>query len=242
MPPTDTWGVQRRLHALGYSLTIDGIPGRETIRTVKLFQAKAGLVVDGLAGPKTIAALNAAVAVAPGMPQLDEINVTPPWIDNVRQRLGLQEHRDDKTLRAYLDSDGSTVGDPALIPWCGDLVQTALALTLPEEELPANPFYAINWAGWGLQVPQGQVLKGAIGTKKRFDNNGHMVGGHVFFVIGHDATNFHALGGNQNNSISIALIAKAKLNGSLRWPKTWPMPARGLPQTTIDATINASEA
>ena len=239
---TDTWGVQRRLVAAGYPVTVDGVPGRETIAAVRAFQAKAGLVVDGIAGPKTVAALNAAVPVSPALPQLDAGDIVPPWIENIRQRIGLQERRDNKALRQYLDSDGSTIGDPAKIPWCGDLVQTGFALTLPAEVLPANPFYALNWADWGVPVPKGMVPLGAVGTKKRVDDHGHLVGGHVFEVVGHDETHFHALGGNQSNSIAIVLIAKGKLNGSLRWPKTYPLPTRGLPLTTIDATINASEA
>lgn len=237
---TSTLDIQRRLAALGYSPgPSDGIPGRRTIAAVKSFQARHGLTIDGIVGPWTLKALNQ--ATAPNVPELGN-DIVPPWIENLRQYIGLQEKRDNKKLRDYLDSDGSTVGDPAKIPWCGDGVQTPLALTLPEEVLPANPYYALNWDDFGVPVPDGMIPLGAIGTKARHDEHGKLVGGHVFFIVGHDATHFHALGANQSNSICIVLIRKSDLHGTLRWPSTYPLPTRGLPPTTIDATIDASEA
>lgn len=45
--------MQMLLSKDGFSLAIDGIFGNETLRTVKAFQKKHNLVVDGIAGPKT---------------------------------------------------------------------------------------------------------------------------------------------------------------------------------------------
>lgn len=51
--------IQAALNARGFGpLVVDGINGPKTIAAVKAFQAKAGLVVDGIAGPKTVAALS----------------------------------------------------------------------------------------------------------------------------------------------------------------------------------------
>jgi uncharacterized protein (TIGR02594 family) len=233
---TNTLDIQRRLLALGYDPgPTDGVLGRRTIRAIRAFQLDAGLEKDGVAGPKTVAAMNEHGGISPAHPALSK-EITPPWIENVERVIGLQEKRDNKQLRDYLDSDGETVGDPARIPWCGDTIQTPLALTLPDEALPANPYYALNWAEWGVEVPHGMVPLGAVGTKARKG------GGHVFFIVGHDATYFHALGGNQSNSICIVKIRKSDLHGTLRWPSTYPLPTRSLPETTIEATINASEA
>jgi hypothetical protein len=49
--------LQQRLKAAGILVSIDGWYGPATETAVKLFQQQAGLVVDGQAGPKTIAAL-----------------------------------------------------------------------------------------------------------------------------------------------------------------------------------------
>lgn len=64
---TDAAWVQRSLNALrggGTPLIVDDNYGRDTSRAVKSFQQKHGLVADGLAGPKTIAAIKDALAAA----------------------------------------------------------------------------------------------------------------------------------------------------------------------------------
>lgn len=50
--------IQTKLKRWGYySGSIDGIYGSKTVRAVKYFQRKNGLTVDGVAGPKTLAAM-----------------------------------------------------------------------------------------------------------------------------------------------------------------------------------------
>lgn len=53
----DVAALQRRLSANGHTLIADGIFGAATEAAVKAFQAAAGLMVDGIAGSKTRAAL-----------------------------------------------------------------------------------------------------------------------------------------------------------------------------------------
>ena len=47
-------------------------------------------------------------------------------------------------------------------------------------------------------------------------------GGHVGFYVGEDGTHYHVLGGNQDDAVSIAKIAKSRLVAS-RWPKGVPV-------------------
>ncbi|WP_419961863.1 peptidoglycan DD-metalloendopeptidase family protein [Psychrobacillus sp. BM2] len=49
--------VQKLLNTVGYKLVIDGIEGPLTIAAIKDFQKKKGITVDGIVGPKTLAAL-----------------------------------------------------------------------------------------------------------------------------------------------------------------------------------------
>lgn len=50
--------IQDKLYKWGYyKKIVDGDYGYETYRAVKLFQSKNGLQIDGIAGPKTLAAL-----------------------------------------------------------------------------------------------------------------------------------------------------------------------------------------
>lgn len=50
--------IQTKLKRWGYYTgNIDGIYGTQTLNAVKYFQRKNGLAVDGIAGPKTLAAM-----------------------------------------------------------------------------------------------------------------------------------------------------------------------------------------
>lgn len=51
--------LQRSLLALGFSVSVDGHYGKETFAAVKAFQTVVGLTVDGKAGAKTLAKLEA---------------------------------------------------------------------------------------------------------------------------------------------------------------------------------------
>lgn len=57
--------VQTRLNAYGENLVVDGIEGPATLAAIKDFQGKHSLTVDGIVGPKTWAALSQAIVVAP---------------------------------------------------------------------------------------------------------------------------------------------------------------------------------
>lgn len=231
----DTKAIQLRLAELGYNPgPADGIMGRRTIAAVTTFQRARGLDIryPGTIGPKTIKALNEG---APLSKKIDASDILfPPWYIEARRKLGLREKADNKELRDYLKSDGATLGDPAKNPWCGDLMETVIALTLPTEPMIANPYWALNWTKFGQ--PIGIVALGAIAP---FSRPG---GGHIGQVVGHDAHHFHILGGNQSNAITVAKLAKGRLSGSLRWPTTYPLPTAELPFTTLDATISTNEA
>lgn len=231
----DTKALQKRLIALGYSVGpagADGVMGRNTIAAITRFQADQGLPIKypGTVGPITIAALNV------GTDKTTAIGgeVLPPWFVEARRKIGLQEKLNNKTLREYLKSDGSTLGDPAKLPWCGDFIETVIALTLPNEPMVDNPYYALNWRKFG--VPIETVALGALAP---FQRTG---GGHIGIIVGHDKTHFHVLGGNQSNAITIVRIDKDRLSGPLRWPLTYPLPTKALPFSTIDATISTNEA
>lgn len=136
----DTTAVQRALVALGYnSGGIDGIAGAKTREAVKAFQLDHGLTIDGLAGPKTREGLQLALLNAGKPFSVPRGAVPPPWYEELLRRKGLHEVRDRSKLMAWLRSDGKTLGDPAKLPWCGDAIQTCLALTLPDEPQPVNP-------------------------------------------------------------------------------------------------------
>ena len=229
--------VQQRLMELGYDVGTsgaDGVAGRMTIAAIAQFQKDQGLAIQypGTLGPKTLLALRLTDQA------FKQADLTPPWVIEAKRKLGLHETLNNAELRKYLKSDGQTLGDPSKLPWCGDLIETVIALTLPKEVLPNNPYWAKNWLNFGISVNPDRPVMGAIGVVSRDG------GGHVFIVVGHDKTYFHALGGNQANTISIVKIAKSRMTngGGMRFPKTYPLPGSPLPYSVFDGRITVNEA
>lgn len=63
-PPSLEW-VQLELNALGFAptpLIVDGLDGNSTRAAIEAFQRRAGISVDGVAGPQTVAAIQKALA------------------------------------------------------------------------------------------------------------------------------------------------------------------------------------
>ncbi len=208
--------MQRRLTGLGLDPgPLDGAWGPRTRAALVRFQREGGLEPDGVPGPRSIAALrsddDAETPVA----------AEPVWLQEGRRRLGLREA--DPRLKAFLASDGRTLGDPARSPWCGDFVETCLRVALPGEAVPANPYLARNWLRFGRSCAE--PLVGAVAVFWRGVRTGSS--GHVGFVVGADRRFVSTLGGNQSNAVTIARIARSRLLG-LRWPNT-AAPARAAP-------------
>jgi uncharacterized protein (TIGR02594 family) len=158
-----------------------------------------------------------------------------PWIVEGKKPFGWHETRDNAKLRAWLRSDGKTLGDPKALPWCGDYVETAIKNSIPNEPFPGdlgkNPYWARNWALLGVATPP------VYGCILVFQRDG---GGHVGFAVGEDATDYYVLGGNQSDSVNIARLAKTRMVAS-RWPATFKNPNRALPKlqpTNIPRTTN----
>src|SRR5690606_38980162 len=181
-----------------------------TRRAIMAFEAAHGLKADGVADDAFLRLLLE-----------DAGGGWLPWLAEAERRKGLHERRDGAKLAAFLRSDGATLGDPTALPWCGDFVETCMALALPEEPLPANPYLARNWLSFG--VPCAPV-RGAVLVFWRGSPKGSA--GHVGFHAGEDAEAFHVLGGNQSDSVSMARIAKARLLGA-RWPRSVALPKPG---------------
>lgn len=186
--------------------------------------------IDGVEGPKTRAA-----AYAFSKP----VGVELPWMKEAEKVMGLHEVMDDEELRAWLRKDGSTLGDPAKLPWCGDFVETAIKLALPKEKVPTNPYLARNWAGWGEDATR---RYGAVIVFWRDRREGTQ--GHVGFATAIDEARglVEVLGGNQGNEVSRAWLGMDRI---LAWraPKGWAskMPLIGA-RSSGGAAISTNEA
>jgi uncharacterized protein (TIGR02594 family) len=240
MPNANVLKVQKRLKELGYQVgPIDGIRGRKVITAVKQFQHNNGLVADGLVGRNTYAAMFAQPNQAVLQPVID-FDATP-WMESAYSVMGLHESRNKSRLMRWLASDGDALGDIEKNPWCGDFVQTAIALTMPEEPIPTNPYLALNWAKFGIPVKPtyGAVLSMWRGSPDSWK-------GHVAFAIGvnESGTAYRIVGGNQKNRVSETWIAsnRVRKNGC-RWPSTALPPKGDLPvMNSKGAVLSTNEA
>lgn len=182
--------------------------------------------IDGIRGPKTIQAVRDWIT-----PTAQPTGRVPPWISEVLSVFGLHETRDKEALSKWLRSDGKFLGDPSALPWCGDLVETAIKRAIPGEPflgaLGENPYWALNWKTFGVPVRPTQYCVGV------WDRPG--AGAHVGFLLGEDKTHHHVLGGNQDNKVGVVRIEKSRLfiDGT-RWPKTYKLPSIYLPQLSAE--------
>jgi uncharacterized protein (TIGR02594 family) len=197
---------------------------------IKEWQRIIGVDDDGVFGPNTLKASKGAFGLHEVVPN------DPPWIYEGRKVIGLHEVRDNYVLRTWLYSDGSRLGDPAQLPWCGDFAETAMKRGLPGEVftgvMKENPYYAQNWAYFGVET---QPVYGCVVVFKRPG------GGHVGFAVGQDNLNYMVLGGNQGDKVSVVPVPKARCIAT-RWPSSYANPKVPLPFIKSDQLPSMNEA
>lgn len=221
----DEWLIFRLKYHGAYEGVNDGVHGRAVIIALQRFQRSAGIRVTGIADDATVAALRAdrpsgEPGTGPAIP------AEPVWLREARRFMGLKEIaglKSNATIMGWAQRFGGWIASFYTnddIAWCGLFVGHVVAVTLPREKLPTNPLGALQWAKFGRE------LNGpALGAILVFRRDG---GGHVGFYLGETATHYRVLGGNQNNSVSITLIAKDRLvTSGIRWPTTGEQPALG---------------
>lgn len=136
--------------------------------------------------------------------------IDPPWLQNARKHIGLQEIPGKETapaIRKWLIELKAWWTDDET-PWCG--VYVAHALSAANIKLPAAWYRAKAWLDWGITIHEPKF-----GCIVVFERKG---GGHVGFVVGQDtAGRLMVLGGNQSNRVSVAPFDRARVAG-YRWP------------------------
>lgn len=140
-----------------------------------------------------------------------------PWINEMSRYLGMHEVRDNGVLTTWLKGGDAYLGDPAVFPWCGDAVETALKTSLGlsmwknsmHPALQQNLFWALNWKFFGKACPYNTFGAVAVFSRKG--------GGHVGFVMAVDEDRQRLLirGGNQSNTVSDAWMEMDGANTKL---------------------------
>jgi uncharacterized protein (TIGR02594 family) len=201
---------------------IDGIRGKKTELAILTFNAKYGFPPVASLTESGLKILRLTTTAIPEPLAL-------PWLNEVGQYMGLHEVKDKKKLAAWLRFGGS-VGDPSKLPWCADLVETAIKKTLPDEpftgKLKINPYYSLNWLEFGIPTT---MCYGCIAI---FVRPG---GGHIGFVIGYDPKRkrYRLRNGNVSDKVCDSWLDASRCKG-LRWPVTYTGPR--LPVPIMDST------
>ncbi len=202
--------IQQALIAKGYAPgEVDGVWGRRSIAAVRAFQEKTGLVVDGIVGPETAAALFSDTAEAPS-------GVLLPWLAEAENLIGTSEAQGAKNSPVILDwADSLDIhyGSDD-VPWCGLFVAHCIGATMQDEVLPSNPLGARQWERFGDPT---EPRLGAVMVFWRESRSGDK--GHVGFYTGEDDDAYRILGGNQGDKVCMTWIARNRLLKA-RWPRT----------------------
>lgn len=164
--------------------------------------------------------------------------LTVDWMTYARSLIGVREipgAKHSPTIMGWAKKLGARVlgivyaGDS--VPWCGLYaahVMDHVGITPPPVAVRASA-----WSTWGRGL-----LNPRPGCILTFTREG---GGHVGFFVGHDRDNFHVLGGNQKNAVSIVPIAKSRLS-AMRWPHGVFLPTYvPMPHSKINETASQNE-
>lgn len=150
--------------------------------------------------------------------------------------------KDSPTILAWADEVGfEKVYRHDATAWCG----LFMMVCSKRAGFPFNPkgngLYALNWRSAGV-AREGVGLLGDLGIWERRDRAGKLIGGHVGFIIGDDGTNYHVLGGNQSDRVS---IVKKPMKGCMArhyaWRKAQPANVRRVRLAASGAPISTKE-
>lgn len=214
--------VQKALIAAGFNPgSPDGVMGPRTRAAIMAFQRAKGLEVDSIVGPVTFAALFGKTQKPAKADTAIPLHM--PWLIEAARHVGLKEGvgkaNNNKIIMDWADGLDVTFPNDET-PWCGLYVGHCVGSALPDDPLPNGLLGARKWLNYGMTcTPQlGSVL---VFWRESIED----WRGHVGFYWAEDKDNFHVLGGNQSNKVSIMRVAKNRLLGA-RWPAS--LPTRGI--------------
>lgn len=159
-----------------------------------------------------------------------------PWMNTAYSRLGVKETpgpRNNATIMQWAEVTGlRKVYTADSIPWCGLFV--AFIMAQNGLEPVKDPLWAQNWNKYGTKLSEP-----AFGAIMVFVRDG---GGHVGFYVSEDDYNYHILGGNQSDMVSITKVSKSRCIG-YRWPPGMDkFYEKGRIRRTLSGTVSSNEA
>lgn len=144
--------------------------------------------------------------------------ILPPWYVIARKELGVQEIRgavhNPRIGEYHKSCKGGDIADDETA-WCSSFANWCMLRAGITGSTKRN---ARSWLTWGVELKQPRP--GCVAVFWR--DNPKSVKGHVGFYVSAQGTSILVLGGNQNNAVSVAPYARARLL-SYRWPSEVPV-------------------
>lgn len=191
---------------------IDGIPGPSTDRAMIAFKKSVGLRPRAFYGKITEAALFGPIEPGSVSKPVYRAGTIPPLAKPFLRRMGWEEHRDRHSLIAWFKKYGKYLGDPRKNPWCAEGQENSCLEMFPDEPVPDNPFWARNWAHWGVDA--GGPVIGSVGTIGWSNGSGHVgVVADVRVNSSNVVTHVKLLGCNQGNRIKYSWFPMSTRKG-----------------------------
>lgn len=133
----------------------------------------------------------------------------PKWLEIASHELGVAEiagiDSNKRILQYHSETSLKATSDE--IPWCSSFVNWCMKQSMIKGTYSAS---ARSWLKWGYEC---EPIKGCVVILKRGKDE---KSGHVGFLIEHDESFVHILGGNQSNKVCIQKYAKHDVLG-YRW-------------------------
>lgn len=146
----------------------------------------------------------------------------PKWLEAAIAEIGQREVSGGKSnpriveYRRMAKLDGLK-GDDGVVPWCAIFVNAMLAKAgVPGSGSGMARSFASSKHFETLAAPM-------VGCVTVLSSNRGPASGHVFFYTGENGILLQALGGNQDDAVSIAMFGKKRLVGHF-WPRGAPKP------------------
>ena len=142
----------------------------------------------------------------------------PPWLVKAMSQAGIRETRGGETpqimrYHAKVDPSGAWLNEDE-DPWCASFASWVLDESGMVSPLTAR---ARDFLGYGEEL--GHWRRGCLVVLSRGSNPAH---GHVGFVLDVVGDQVVVLGGNQSDSVNVAIYPASRLLG---W--RWPVPVGG---------------
>lgn len=215
-------------------LAVDGMVGPKTIAAIEMFQRQVMRWgrADGRVDPRgqTLQALNQQAGGAPPQPTAATGPATKPrWIAIAEAELGVKEIAGSRHNSKIVEYHATTgnFGDDETA-WCSSFVNWVMKQA---GYTGTNSAGARSWARWGKKVDR--PAYGAIAVID-WDGPGPGWKGHVGFVVGKSGNSIRLLGGNQSDAVNIKNFGTSKIIAYV-FPSNYNVPANAYQLTNSGA-------